>query len=416
MLRVGLTGGIACGKTEVLGRLRARGLATLDLDAVAHGVMAPGGAAHDDVVAAFGTDILAPDGTIDRPALGAVVFADPEARGRLEGIVHPRVRSEEARQASAFEADGRELLVSDGAVLVEAGMHLRFDRLVVVHCPPRVQLRRLTDRDGISDAAARARIGAQMPIEEKRCFGHLEVDTSGSLEETAQAAEVLAGVLLTEARGPGPRGPLARPHALGALARAGSKGPRGLDPLTLLATAQAAGGLEMLALARRLRPPGAGPWYRVARSGEPGPWPEALAAPLAVWALARGVDDEWLAGAAHSLARLTHDDGESVAGAVLAVLAAHAVVHEGSLRSLDDRSGDRESRAHRWGRARPAPRVRRALEAALAHPHDPEAAGAAAEARGAEPGFAAALVGATLGVASDDVDPALGGLLDRPAG
>ena len=205
MLRVGLTGGIACGKSEVLGRLSARGLATLDLDAVAHEVMAPGGAAYEEVVASFGDDILAPDATIDRSALGAVVFGDPEARGRLEGIVHPRVRAEEARRASAFQAEGRALLVSDGAVLVEAGVHLRFDRLVVVHCPPEAQRRRLMARDGISDAAARARLGAQMPIEEKRCFGHLEVDTSGALEETAQAAEILAGVLLTEARGPRPR-------------------------------------------------------------------------------------------------------------------------------------------------------------------------------------------------------------------
>jgi dephospho-CoA kinase len=415
MLRVGLTGGIACGKSEVLGRLSARGLATLDLDAVAHEVMDPGGAAYEEVVAAFGEDILAPDATIDRSALGAVVFGDPEARGRLEGIVHPRVRAEEARRASAFQAEGRALLVSDGAVLVEAGVHLRFDRLVVVHCPPEAQRRRLMARDGISEAAARARLGAQMPIEEKRCFGHLEVDTSGALEETAQAAEILAGVLLTEARGPRPRVPLAPRRALGALAHGGGEGPRGLDPRTLLETVKAAGGLEMPALARRLRPSGAGPWYRAARRGEAGPWPEALAAPLASWALARGADEEWLAGAAHSLARLTHDDGESVAGAVLAVLAAHAVVREGSLSSLDDRSGDWESRAHRWGRARPASRIRRALEAALVHPDDPEAARATAEARGAEPGFAGALVGAVLEAAPADLDPALRGLLDPPA-
>lgn len=414
MLRVGLTGGIACGKSVILGRLGACGLATLDLDAVAHEVMAPGGAAYDDVVAAFGRDVLAPDATVDRQALGAVVFADPGARARLEEIVHPRVRAEEARRASAFEAEGRELLVSDAALLVETGMHLRFDRLVVVHCPPEVQRRRLMARDGISDHAARARIGAQMPIEEKRRFGHLEVDTSGSLEETERAAEVLAGVLRTEARGPRLQSRLAPERALGALVHAGSEGPRGLDPRTLLETARAAGGLEMPALARQLRPPGAGPWYRFARRGEDGPWPEALAAPLALWALARGADEEWLAGAANSLARLTHHDGETVAGAVLAALVAHAVAREGSLRSLADRSGDRESRALRWGGAHPSPRVRRALDAALAHPDDPHAAGATAEACGAEPGFAAALVGTAQGVASLDLDPALLSLVDGP--
>ena len=94
MLRVGLTGGIACGKSRVLARLETLGLATLDLDALAHHVMAPGGPAYDDVVAAFGSRILTSAGSIDRKALGAVVFHDPEARGRLEGLVHPRVRAE----------------------------------------------------------------------------------------------------------------------------------------------------------------------------------------------------------------------------------------------------------------------------------------------------------------------------------
>lgn len=395
MYRVGLTGGIACGKSVVLGHLRARGLATLDLDGVAHEVMAPGGAAHDDVVAAFGKHVLAPDGTVDRQALAATVFGDPGARARLDAIVHPRVRAEEARRASVLQAQGRELLVSDAALLVEAGVHLRFDRLVVAHCPPEVQRLRLMARDGLSERDAQARIEAQMPIEEKRRFGHLDVETAGSLEETGRAADVLAGVLLTEARGPRPGGPLVPGRALGALAHAGRAGPRGLDPLSLLQTAREVGGVEMPALARRLHPPGEGPWYRVARRAEGPPWPEALAAPLAVWALARGADEEWLAGAASSLARLTHDDDVSVAGGVLAALVAHAVMREGSLRPLEDRSGDRESRAFRWGGAPPPPRVHRCQDAALAHPDDPIAAGATAEGSGAEPGCAAAFVGAT---------------------
>ena len=413
MLRVGLTGGIACGKSVVAERLRARGVATLDLDAVAHDVMAPGGAAYDDVVEAFGREILAPDATIDRQALGEVVFGDPRARARLDALVHPRVGAEEVRRASLISAEGRDLLVSEAALLVEAGVHLRFDRLVVVHCSPETQRRRLMARDGISDHDARARLDAQMPIDEKRRFAHLEVDTSAALSDTSQAAEVLAGVLRTEACGPRPRSRLVPERGLGALGCSGSRGPRGLDPRTLLEVTSETGGVEMRALSRRLRPPGAGPWYRVARCDEGGPWPEALAAPLALWALARGNDEEWLAGAASSLARLTHDDGESVAGACLAALLAQAVAREGSLRPLEDRSGDREGRAARWGGARPASRVRRAREAALAHPHDPAAAASAAEASGAEPGFAAALVGTAQGGAPADADPALVALVER---
>jgi dephospho-CoA kinase len=412
MLRVGLTGGIACGKSVVLGRLHARGLATLDLDSVAHDVMAPGDAAHEEIVASFGEEVLASDGTIDRRVLGAMVFADAEARARLEAIVHPRVRVEETRRASMLAEEGRDVMVSDGALLVEAGAHLRFDRLVVVHCPPELQLGRLMARDGISATEARARIEAQMPIEQKRCFGHLAVDTSGSLEETTEAAEVLAGVLLTEARAAVRRPRFDRGRALGALAWAGTAGPRGLDPRTLLEIALEAGGLEMGAVARRLRPPVSRPWYRVARQAEGRPWPEALAGPLAVWTVARGADEEWLAAAASSLGRLTHDEAEAVAGAVLAALFAHAVLRDGRLRPLEDRSGEREGRAARWGGAPPPSRVRRALEAALAHRDDPVAAGAAAGRSGAEPGLAAALVGAAHGTAPADEDHDLVRLVD----
>ncbi|HEY2946548.1 MAG TPA: dephospho-CoA kinase, partial [Vicinamibacteria bacterium] len=103
MLKVGLTGGIACGKSYVLRRLAAAGLGTLDLDAVAHDVMARGGTAHADVVNEFGSGILAADGEVDRQRLGDLVFADPDARARLNALVHPRVREEEARRAAAEE-------------------------------------------------------------------------------------------------------------------------------------------------------------------------------------------------------------------------------------------------------------------------------------------------------------------------
>jgi dephospho-CoA kinase len=407
MLRVGLTGGIACGKSRVLARLGALGLATLDLDALAHHVMAPGGSAYDDVVAAFGPGILASDGSIDRKALGGVVFSDPEARGRLEGLVHPRVRVEEAERAARLEAAGEAVLVSDGAVLVEAGLHLRFDRLVVVHCPPDLQRQRLVTRDGLSASAARARVDAQMPTAEKRRFAHLKIDTAGSLEQTDASATELAGILQALAAATDRKSPAPRGRTFGALVHGGTAGPRGLDPRSFLETVAERDGVELSALAKGLEPSTPGPWYRGARPNEPGPWPETLAASIALWALARGRDEEWTLGAAASVARLTHEEGEAVAGAGLAVLAARAVATSGGFGSFEGRIGEWADRAGRWGGAAPAPRVKRALDAAVAHPDDPSAARETAAVNDAEPALAGGLVGLVIGAAEDDAESAL---------
>jgi dephospho-CoA kinase len=412
MLRVGLTGGIACGKSTVLRRLAARGLATLDLDLVAHAVTAPGGSAHDDVVAAFGRGVLAPDGTLDRPALAARVFHDAGARARLNAIVHPRVRAEEARRAADLEAEGRRVLVTDGALLVEAGVHLRFDRLVVVHCPPELQPRRLMARDAVAAAAARARIEAQMPIGEKRRFAHLEIDTAGALADTERAADELGAELEGLSRSPRATVAFARERALRALARDGGGGPRGLAGRSLLEAAIDAGGLDLSALARRLDPP-ADVWYRAARAGEAAPWPESLAVPLVVWAAARGRDADWLAAAAASLARLTHAEAEAVAGACLAALAAREAAAGAGLDEVRRRLPEWEVRARRWGRSAPPARVARAVEAAARHSGDPAAARKAAAAEGAEPAFAAALVGLAGKTPVGEADPGLVALLDR---
>ena len=232
VLRVGLTGGIACGKSRVRRRLAAAGFGTLDLDAVAHEMIAPGGPAYDDVVAAFGRGILAADGTVDRKALGARVFADAAARAELNALVHPRVRDEEARRAAAHAAAGGRVFVTDAALLVEAGLHLRFDRLVVVDCEGGEQLRRLVARDGIDEAAARARIEAQMPAAEKRRFAHIALDASGTPGSHGRGRGA--------ARPPSSRSwPSIRPRARrvretavrGALLAGGpAHGPRGLDP------------------------------------------------------------------------------------------------------------------------------------------------------------------------------------------
>ncbi|HET9317399.1 MAG TPA: dephospho-CoA kinase, partial [Vicinamibacteria bacterium] len=322
MLRVGLTGGIACGKTYVRRRMQDAGLATLDLDLVAHEVMAPGGAAYEDVLAEFGPAVRAADGTVDRAVLGARVFADPAARARLNAIVHPRVREEEDRRAAALAAKGAAVLVTDAALLVEAGFHLRFDRLVVVHCPPEEQLRRLRVRDGLDEAAARARLRAQMPVADKRAFAHFEVDTSGPFARTDTAVDAVTSALVAL---PPPSPGAAR--VLGARARAAlalgpQAGPRGLTPLGLLSEIAAARGIEMERVARLLDPPvpSGDPWYRAAlKGGAHGP--EALAAPVALWSHARtGGDPEYTVAVAASVARLTHAEAPPIASACATAL------------------------------------------------------------------------------------------------
>jgi dephospho-CoA kinase len=365
VLRVGLTGGIACGKSHVRRRLAARGVATVDLDRVAHAVTEPGGAAHAEVVAAFGEAVLGPGGFLDRRALGALVFSDRAARERLEALVHPRVREEEARLAAAVQAEGRPLLVSDAALLVEAGAHLRFDRLVVVHCDPDEQLRRLVARDNLAEGPARQRIAAQMPLEEKRRFAHRELDTSGSVEETDAAADLLAQDLLRVASAPRTFDEAAERRLRALVSASAGTGPRGLAPLALLEEAARAGGLELGRLARLLSPPAEAPWYRAARPGEGAPWPERLAPAIAAWSLGAGMDEEWLASAAASLARLTHAEGSDIAGACLAALVAREAATRGPLRPGSPRWEGLERQAVRWGGAPPAPRVAASLASLL---------------------------------------------------
>ncbi len=415
MLRVGLTGGIACGKSHVLRRLAARGLATLDLDAVAHGVMAPGGAAYADVVEAFGPAILAPDGTVDRKALGALVFGDVGARAGLDALVHPRVRAEEARRAAALAAEGWPVLVSDAALLVEAGAHLRFDRLVVVHCSPEEQLRRLARRDGIPEEAARSRVLAQMPVGEKRRYAHVEIETSGTEAETETAADSLGELLLSLAARGRPLAPADGGRRLGGLVEGAGPGPRGLDAAGLLEDALEAGGIELGRLARRLSPPVVGPWYRASRPDEGPPWPESLAIGLTLWAGHAGLDADWVVSAAASVARLTHGGPGEIAGACLAALAAHEV---GVRRTLDGALA-RLSRflpaARRWGGAEPSARVARAIECAAAHAGDAAAARAAADALGASAVLAGGLVGLSAEARDRAVDPRLAALARRLA-
>jgi len=422
-LRVGLTGGIACGKSEVLRRLASSGLRTLDLDLVAHEVIAPGGTAYEDVVAAFGPGILAAEKVIDRRALGALVFRDEEARRRLNALVHPRVWMEESRRVAQWSQAGAAVVVTDAALLVESGHHLRFDRLAVVHCRPEEQIRRLRARDGIDEEAARARLRAQMPIEEKRRFAHFEVSTNGSMEETLARADALAADVRRLAAQPRPVVTLNRSAAIGCLALGPVQGPRGLTPPAVLQEIGRSGGIDMERLSSLLRPRAEEPWYRVARPGETGVRPAALAGVLALWQMARGFEDEdALLAATASVARLTHREPAAIGNACVLGLAMLAVAAEDANGgTLLDRLPAWRAKAGRWAGGGFADELTPLLRVAAQHPDDVVAARSSAPALGADPGLAGALVGlrgAARSTASPEVEAAVDALLrisGRPA-
>jgi len=176
---IGLTGGIACGKTAVARLFQARGVPVVDADQVARDVVLPGTEGLAAVVASFGADVLAPDGTLDRKRLGQRVFGDVEARRRLEGILHPRIGAESFARLAALGAEGHGFALYDAALLVENGSHRNFPGLVVVTARPDVQLARLVARDGSTEAEARARVAAQLPLARKVAAATWVVDNSG---------------------------------------------------------------------------------------------------------------------------------------------------------------------------------------------------------------------------------------------
>jgi len=194
---VGLSGGIATGKSTVAALFAELGAYVIDADALAREVVAPGGKAYAAVVSRFGSPILARDGSIDRPALASVVFADAEARRDLERIVHPEVLAEAERRFRSAERDtGCRVAILDAALLVETGAWRDLDRLIVVHCPPDVQLARLMKRNGLTADEARARIDAQAPLADKLARADYRIDTSGPLESTREQAAAVWRELL----------------------------------------------------------------------------------------------------------------------------------------------------------------------------------------------------------------------------
>ncbi len=184
MFRIGLTGGIAAGKSVVARRLGELGAVVIDHDQLAREAVAPGSVGLEEVVEAFGEGVLAPDGSLDRPALGAVVFADDVARARLEGIIHPEVRRLSAeREAAAGAADPAAVVVHDIPLLVETGQADHFHLLVVVHTSADQRVRRLVERRGLPETDARARVAAQASDEERLAAADVTLDGSGSEAE-----------------------------------------------------------------------------------------------------------------------------------------------------------------------------------------------------------------------------------------
>jgi dephospho-CoA kinase len=180
MLKVGLTGGIGAGKSEVSRLLASYGAVVVDADKIAREVVEPGTPGLDAGVAAFGEDILAPDGTLDRPALGAIVFADPDRLRTLNEIVHPLVgaRSAELERAAAPDA----VVVHDVPLLTENGLASLYDLVVVVDASPETRLDRLLRLRGTSEADARGRMAAQATREQRLAVADLVIDNDGPLE------------------------------------------------------------------------------------------------------------------------------------------------------------------------------------------------------------------------------------------
>jgi dephospho-CoA kinase len=202
MKLIGLTGGIATGKSTVAAMLRELGATVIDSDEGARAVVEPGTQGFEQVVAEFGPAVVQ-DGRIDRARLGEIVFHDDARRHRLEGIVWPLVRAWTAERVGHAVEQGDELVVLDIPLLYESGRAGDFGAVILVYAPEELQVERLRKRNGLSEAEARSRVAAQLPIEEKRKQAAHVVDNSGSLEATrAQLERIWAEI--TAAAGSGP--------------------------------------------------------------------------------------------------------------------------------------------------------------------------------------------------------------------
>lgn len=199
MLVVGLTGGICSGKSTVAAMFARLGAAVIDADRVAHELQEPGQPLFEAIVSAFGREVVGEDGRIDRRKLGAMVFADPKARARLEDILHPAIVEECERRIQEAGTSGAAVCLLDAALLIESGRQARFDRVILVEASEAVQIDRLMARMGLSRDEALQRIRSQMPREEKRRHASLVIENGGPLEETERQVKAAWERLSAEA-------------------------------------------------------------------------------------------------------------------------------------------------------------------------------------------------------------------------
>jgi dephospho-CoA kinase len=185
---IGLTGGIASGKSEVARVWREQGVPVVDADRIAREVVEPGSEGLREVVAAFGEGVLASNGSLDREALGRIAFADPIARKRLEAITHPRIGKRSMERLAEAAGTDAAYVVYEAPLLVETGAHRGLAALVVVAAPEEVQIARVVQRDGLDAAAAGARIAAQMPLAEKVAVADWVIENDGTLEALRERA------------------------------------------------------------------------------------------------------------------------------------------------------------------------------------------------------------------------------------
>jgi dephospho-CoA kinase len=191
--RIALTGGIATGKSHVRAEFERLGTPTIDSDVLAREAAAPGTSGLAAIVARFGRDVLAADGALDRRKLGRIVFADDRARHDLEAIIHPVVRQATDAWFASLDSATYPLAIADVPLLYEGGRDKDFDAVIVAACDPETQVRRVMTRDGLTEADARQRLAAQLPIEEKVRRADYVIRTDGSIEETnRQVGEVLS--------------------------------------------------------------------------------------------------------------------------------------------------------------------------------------------------------------------------------
>ena len=199
ILLVGLTGGIATGKSTVSGMLRELGCEIIDADLLAREVVEPGQPALAQIATEFGPNVLTPTGALDRKKLGAIIFANPERRRRLEAITHPAIRDRFVARLGELVGKGFVgIVIYDAAVLIESGNHKNLDRLVVVITDDATEMARLHDRDGTDDAENRRKIASQMPLAEKVKLADYVIDNSGSREATAEQVRRVYAALMTE--------------------------------------------------------------------------------------------------------------------------------------------------------------------------------------------------------------------------